>query len=215
MRGRWLAALVIVLGLAAGTAVGDDEVLDARSRNLVARVRAAYAGVSSLEALFDQTNEWELVEPRTPYRGRLYVEASGRLRLEYVEPQGHLLVADGEWVWTYVPESAQVVKSPAGAQGAIVARLFLDFLGGQRVQEVRWDGGDPEIVLDPDESLGLDELRVAVDGRSGIGRRFTWTDLEGNTSEYEIRESKLNVPLAEELFHFHPPEGVDVLELEG
>jgi outer membrane lipoprotein carrier protein len=213
----WIAWIVLsAAGAAASGAerpsVPDD--LDSRSIALLQKVRSAYENIRSVEAEFDQTNNWELVEPAVPYHGRLYVEAGGRVRLEYEEPKGHVLVADGEWLWTYVPESAQVIKSRLGSQGGVVARLFLDFLAGQRVRAVSWLADHAEIVLEPDPVLGLHELRVEVDGQ-GIGRRFVWTDLEGNTSEYVIRDSRMNVALGDSLFRFDPPPGVDVVELDG
>lgn len=205
---RW--ALPLVLSLSASGARADGAAWEAA---VLARVQEAYAGLESLEASFVQENDWSIHEDVQSYRGRLYVVTDGRIRIEYDEPKGHLFVADGTWHWTYVPESGQVLQSPAAPTGAPLSRLFLDVLAGRRVSSVSRSGDLVALELEPEPELGLASLTVFVDEHTGLGRRFRWSDLEGNTATYVFEESRTNVPLADDLFVFEPPAGVEVVTL--
>lgn len=202
--------VMAVLVMFAGSARGDDAAWEAR---VLARVQEAYETLVTLEATFEQENDWSFHEDAESYRGRLHVRTDGRLRIEYDEPKGHLFVADGQWHWTYVPESGQVLKSPAETTGAPLSRLFTDVLAGRRVASVSRAGDLVELELEPEPELGLSSLAVFVDERTGLGRRFRWTDVEGNTATYVFEEMRTNMPLADELFVFEPPKGVDVVTL--
>jgi outer membrane lipoprotein-sorting protein len=70
-----------------------------------------------------------------------------------------------------------------------------------------------EIGLEPEAELGLRSLTVFVDPATGLGRRFQWTDTEGNTATYAFRTARTNVPLSDGLFVFDTPSGVEVVEL--
>ncbi len=191
-------------------AADPDPVTDA----FLDRVRDTYSDIRTLWAAFTQVNEWELLEASDPYRGELWVDAAGHVAIAYSEPPGHRLVSDGTWMWTYVPESGQVLKSRVDRQGDAVARLFLDFLAGHRVREVEWADEYVELTLEPEEDLGIRELRVEVDRPSALARRFVWTDWDGNVSDYRILRSTPNVTVEPDRFTFEPPDGVDVVEIE-
>ncbi len=180
---------------------------------LLQRVREAYADVRSLRASFVQHNEWEIMEPAESYAGKVYLTRGGLLRIEYVEPEGHLLVSDGTWVWTYVPESGQVIKSPVSADANSASRLFVDFLEGRRVVRIARVGSIAEITLAPEEGSALKSLVVGVDPETGLGQTFAWTDREGNTARYTFLDFETNAVLDPGLFHFEVPEGVEVVTM--
>ena len=119
-RVRWgllsMSLMVATASMGATPALEDDAI--------VSRVREAYRAVRSLEASFQQRNDWDLMESETTYLGRLYVRDDGRVRIEYRVPEGHLFVADGTWLWTYVPESGQVLKQSADIRGRAVHQLW-------------------------------------------------------------------------------------------
>ena len=189
-------------------------VADPETDRVLADVRAAYETITTVRASFTQTNDWGLLAEEETYRGELCVTSDGRLRIEYVDPEGHLLVSDGTWLWTYIPESGQAVRAPARTTGDALRRLFLDFLAGQRLVDVQLDDTSATLTLEPEDELALRELAIRVDRRTGLGREYAWTDLEGNTARYVLTKMETNAALNDELFHFTPPSGVEVVELD-
>jgi outer membrane lipoprotein-sorting protein len=211
MIGRLALALVVLVLVPPAVAIADDE--PGWEDRVLARVRDAYGALETLEATFEQENDWSIHEEVQSYRGRLYVVTDGRIRIEYDQPEGHLFVSDGTWHYTYVPESGQVLKSRAEPTGAPLARLFLDVLAGRRVASVTRSGERVAIELEPERELGLESLTVFVNPETGLGERFRWTDMEGNTATYVFLTSRTNVDLSDDLFVFDPPRGVEVVEL--
>lgn len=181
---------------------------------ILSTVREAYAAVETVRGTFTQTNDWGLLAEEETYRGSLYVRTDGRLRIEYTEPEGHLLVSDGASLWTYVPESGQAVRSSSATTGDALRRLFLDFLAGQRLVRVEVDGNEATLFLEPEDELALKELAVRVDRRTGLGLEYRWTDQEGNTARYVMTSMETNAHLDDSLFEFTPPSGVDVVVLD-
>ena len=202
-------AFAIALAIGAGSAAADPA-----TDRLLADVRAAYESITTVRATFTQTNDWGLLADVETYRGELCVTSDGRLRIEYVEPKGHLLVSDGTWLWTYIPESGQAVRAAARTTGDALRRLFLDFLSGQRLVDVRLEESSATLILEPEDELALRELAIRVDRRTGLGREYAWTDLEGNTARYVLTSMETNASFDDELFEFTPPSGVEVVELD-
>jgi outer membrane lipoprotein carrier protein len=188
---------------------------DVTDAELLERVRARYSSIETLQASFEQVNDWDLLGESATYRGELSVSTDGRVRIAYSEPEGHVFVADGEWLWTFVPESGQVLKSAPGEDRTELSRLFLDFLAGNRVLRIDRTSSEADLVLETDDTSSLRELVVTVDTESGLGTRFMWIDAEGNTARYRFDSTRINRPLAPDTFVFHPPDGVDVVELGG
>jgi outer membrane lipoprotein carrier protein len=205
-----VAGLELVL---AGSAASGGPV-EGSEAALLERVRTTTAALHNLTATFEQRNDWELMPPDAPYVGKLFAAVDGRLRIEYEEPAGHLLVSDGARVWTYIPETGQVIESRVAEGAETAARLFLDFLAGRRVAELRWHGETAELALEPEAPGVLKRLVVEVETRSGLGRRFAWTDREGNTATYRFLTVETNVDLDPSLFVFEPPDGVEVVRID-
>ncbi len=206
---RWLS-LLTAFWVVSVPAQADEK----RDQEVVGRVREAYAKVHTLRASFVQVNNWEIVSPDAAYEGRIHLSRDGRIRIEYTEPDGHLLVSDGDWVWTYIPESGQVIQSPVTSDQGSAAKLFVDFLQDRRVVDVAWRDPIVEITLEPEEETSLRRLVVGVDAESGLGQTFAWTDREGNTAHYTFREFETNVRLDPQLFEFVIPEGVELVRLD-
>jgi outer membrane lipoprotein-sorting protein len=203
-----ILSIAVVTGVlpASGDGGDDEAFLD--------RVRAAYADVRTLRADFVQVNDWEIITPDAAYEGWIYLTRDGRLRIEYTEPDGHVLVSDGVWVWTYVPESGQVIQSPVSRDQGSASRLFVDFLENRRVVGMARRDSVVEITLEPEEEMALRRLVVGVDPESGLGQTFAWTDREGNTARYAFRDFDTNVRLDPRLFEFVVPEGVELVRLD-
>jgi len=171
-------------------------------------------GLKSLHARFDQQiiNADGLVEEKSS--GQLWIAHPNRFRWEYGGDFPELVVADGEKVWLYDEMLEQVTIRQQSSLTADSPLTLLTDLSQLDVQfDVRELGGDSGLELlelrahNPESQfervlLGLVDDQVLL---------MAMEDAFGLRTEIRFKDIKRNPSLNEELFHFTPPEGVDVI----
>jgi len=171
-------------------------------------------GLESLHARFDQQviNADGLVEEKSS--GQLWIAHPNRFRWEYGGDFPELVVADGEKVWLYDEMLAQVTIRQQSSLTSDSPLTLLTDLSQLDVQfDVRELGDDSGLDLlelrahNPESQfervlLGLDDDKVLL---------MAMEDAFGLRTEIRFKDIKRNPQLNEELFHFTPPEGVDVI----
>lgn len=170
--------------------------------------------LKSLHAQFDQQiiNADGLVEEKSS--GQLWIAHPNRFRWEYGGDFPEIVVADGEKVWLYDEMLEQVtVRAQSSLAADSPLSLLTDISQLDEQFVVRELGGDSGLDLlelrarNPESQfervlLGLENDQVLL---------MTMEDAFGLRTEIRFRDIKRNPQLDEELFHFTPPPGVDVM----
>lgn len=189
---------------------------------ILARAAAAYADVQSLQADFAMTMTNPLLRRTTNSRGTLYQRRPDRIALRFSEPEGDRIVGDGEYFWVYYPsvDEKQVIRMPAsqGASGGV--DLQAQFIGDPTERfEATLHGtedvaGRPAHVLTlvPRAQVGYTSLKVWLDTRDYLARRFEITEENGSVRRFELSGLRPNVRLGDDVFRFTPPAGARVID---
>jgi len=222
---RGLLALVTLLAAAPGAAAqqahGAPEV-----RELLGRAEARYDALTSMRAEFDQKIEIPLLGRERSGTGRWYQKGRGRFKMEFTEPPGDVIVADGTSLWLFYPSTHpnQVIRSTidANVTGAGMAdlqgRIFeqaaaaydAELVGREEVE------GRPTwlVVLTPREVSPYRRVRVWIDADDVLVRRFEIVEENETIRTVVLRNLRPDVPIDDEVFAFTPPPGADVFEGE-
>lgn len=186
------------------------------------RASAAYEKVRSLQAAFVQRVENPLLRTKTTSRGTLYQRRPDRFLMKFTEPEGDLILSDGQYFWIYYPsvDRRQVIRSPAAAGGAGGVDLQAQFLGDPiRRFASTLEGKDTVqgrgayvLTLVPREPVGYRKLKVWVDERDYLVRRFELTEESGKVQEFELHDLRINGTLADDLFRFTPPPDAHIVD---
>lgn len=171
-------------------------------------------GLESLHAGFDQlviSADGVVVEQSS---GQLWVAHPNRFRWEYGGDFPELVVADGEKIWLYDEMLEQVTIRQ---QSRLTADSPLSLLTDISQLDLQFDVRE----LGDDSGLDLLELRAhnpesqfervllgLVDNQVLL---MTMEDAFGLRTEIRFKDIERNPRLKEELFHFTPPDGVDVI----
>jgi len=200
---RHLLSVVLSL-LIAGPAVGAG----------VQRLQQLTESLTSFQAGFVQTLYDADGEPVQESRGAVIVKRPGRFRWDYKTPYEQQIIADGERLWIYDSELAQVtMKRVDRALGA--APILL--LSGSRPLgeqfELR-DLGEREglewVELTPRvQDTDFHKIYIGLDA-DGLGV-MELRDGFGQATQIRFNDFERNVPAPDELFSFVPPAGVDVI----
>ena len=182
-------------------------------------LRRSYSDVSGLSMFFEQVNSWvDVPEAGEKSKGTLWAAQGNRIRMEYSEPPGHLLVADGSRVWVYVPENKQAVVDTTGmGEGAALAEMIMDFLSEGHVTMLDSEerkGATCHVLLVEDISKpeGLESVKIWVDPRTWLARGLELRDVNDNLTSFTFWDVKRLEKVGADLFTFEAPPGVEVVE---
>ncbi|MDQ3698606.1 MAG: outer membrane lipoprotein chaperone LolA [Gemmatimonadota bacterium] len=185
------------------------------------RAIAAYAKVKTVRATFTQTLTNPLLGTKTEARGEVVQQRPQYVSVRFTEPAGDRIVADGEWIWIYLPSSnpGQVIRTPIGSDGSGVPDVTAQFLTAPRERYTVRDGGRGTAAGRPahilaltarDQTLPFTTANVWVDDADGLVRQFETTDPSGLVRRVTMTRLTTNGAVDREVFRFTPPKGVTV-----
>jgi outer membrane lipoprotein carrier protein len=208
--------LVAVFALALGLGAGAQP--QSTNERGAATLNAFLSGVRSLTADFKQelyAPDEHVIETQT---GKLSLQRPNRFRWSYAKPSELVMVADGKKLWMYDVELAQVTVSPLDASdGSSPAML----LSGDRdvrdqfnvVDTFTRDGLD-WIKLEP-KSGAADFRSVTIGFEGSAPRQLELVDGLNQITRIALSNVDVNPKLADSVFEFAPPAGVDVIGGKG
>lgn len=199
---RWVGALAAALLTlpAAAQAAALDEFLD---------------GVRTLSARFVQTQYDESGDVLSESSGTLQLSRPDRFNWTYEQPYRQLVVCDGQRIWIYDPDLEQVTRRDVrtALSGTPAALLSRDRSALDAFHLEPGDSADGLSVvrLVPKADDGdFAWIRVEFDGRVPVTLEFA--DRLGGRTLIRLHEVQVNRPIADRVFRFTPPPGVEVVD---
>lgn len=220
-----LASLMAV-GLLGSPGLGGSHAVRAQASGEDAGLRmleaasARFAGVERLCADFVQEIRVPLLGEERTSRGRLCQERPNLFRMDFTDPDGDQVVADGAFFWLYYPSMSpgQVVRLPVDPErgGMDFYREFLEDpagtydIGAGQAETV--DGARTlRIELTPRDDRGYRRAAVWIDRETRLIRRVELEEENGSVRRITLSNTRLDPPLAPDFFRFEPPAGVQVV----
>ncbi|HKY60671.1 MAG TPA: outer membrane lipoprotein chaperone LolA [Gemmatimonadota bacterium] len=211
--GAGLLALSLLHPTAGLGTQGDPE-------QVLRRADRALDGLTTLRAEFDQQVYNPVLERTTTGHGTLTYRSPELFRIAYSDPEGDVVVNDGERVWIYLPSSqpGQVIRQPAAASEV---QNPLTYLRDLRDRYVAVSGGTQTVAGRPTDRLVLTPagprapfmlLEVWVERETGFLRRVRTRTDEGVATTYTFVRLEPNARLSAGAFEFEPPRGVEIFD---
>ncbi|MBT8335235.1 MAG: outer membrane lipoprotein carrier protein LolA [Gemmatimonadetes bacterium] len=213
---RFRVALSTVLLLAAGGPL----VAQQQGAALLEDAGVRYAGLTTLCADFVQVLDNPILGDQTTSRGRLCQRRPNLFRMDFSDPEGDQVVADGDHFWVYYRSlnPDQVIRIPVDPSrgGLDFFREFLDDPTSKydiRSEEIEQIAGvtTMRLALDPLSPRGLESARVWVDPSARLIRKLEIVDENGLVRTLHLANFAFDPELVAGHFEFDLPEGVDVV----
>lgn len=210
--------LLIVTGMAVSASAAEPPVLS----EVISDLQNHYDSLDDLRADFLHQAPVALTGTTLTEKGVFYYKKPSRLRWEYTDPAGKLMVVNPEVTWIYLPNDNRVYRQKT--EEALASQMVVRFLTGMGQLEEdfslsfadpsRDDDGNYHIELKPREYLGgIDSLGLIIDSNTSFLAGYTITDPYGTTSTYTFTDPVINDGLPETLFFDDPPSGAPVEDL--
>ncbi|MFH1764807.1 MAG: outer-membrane lipoprotein carrier protein LolA [Gemmatimonadota bacterium] len=218
---RFSFFMVLALGhQGAGTLLADLSAQDATALSLMEEAGARYREVRGFCASFEQALAVPLLGETTFSAGSLCQETPNLFAMRFSDPEGDVLVADGESFWVYYPSSdpRQVLRFAMEVRpgGVDFHREFLEAPGKKYEmaylgQETLSGRSTHMISLKPFEPSGFQEARIWLDSQRSLILKARIGMENGSVRTVTLSGIQLNPPPDPERFKFVPPPGAQVI----
>lgn len=209
----WLWNL-IAISVAAGLAVTPARAAPVLSQVLNG-LEEHYNGSQALQLSFTET--YTLRGRARAERGELFLRKPGKMRWQYTSPAGKLFISDGKFIYSYSPQDGHAEKmklKEADDMRAPLAFLLgrLHFADDFREYRSRPEGEGLFITAIPkSDKLPYTEVSFLAMPDSTI-RRLEIKAQDNSTLRFTFENEKRNPAIAESLFRFSPPPGIEYVD---
>jgi outer membrane lipoprotein carrier protein len=179
-----------------------------------------YNHLSSFKANFTEIYQGPGVS-RTE-SGVLWLKKPGKMRWEYQEPREKLFLTDSHMAFFYVPGERQARKTPLRNLDDI--RSPLRYLLGKTKLEKELEGlsvaadktplkGGDTVLRGVPKGMKdrISDVLLEISPSFEIDR-IVIVEIDGTRTDFRFSNTQDNVAVADKLFHFTPPAGVEVIE---
>jgi outer membrane lipoprotein carrier protein len=222
MTGHRSLALALAGALAGGASL--PAAAQSSKNDPLDRAVAAWSRVKTARATFDQTIVNPLTGNTLRSSGEYQQQRPGKLSVRFNDPATDRIVADGRYVWLYLPSTTpgQVIRSRLGEGGTGTVDLTAQFLTSPRTRYDVSPLGTKTIAgrathvyrLVPRAGKGA-QFRSAVvyiDDKDASVRQFEVTESSGVERTVTLTSLRLNVPVDAAAVSFTPPAGTRVVD---
>ena len=211
------------IGLALAISVATTNTDASKQGDLLDRAVVAWARVRTVRGTFEQTIVNSLTGRTMTTTGEYQQERPGKLSVSFAEPANDRIVADGKFVWLFLPSSApdQVIKTPLGPGGTGTMDLPAQFLVAPRSKYAVTPSGAAtvggrathayELVPKSAQGAPFKTATVWIDDDAATIRQFEVTETTGVQRRIRLTSFKTNVPVDAKAFVFTAPAGARIV----
>jgi outer membrane lipoprotein carrier protein len=202
------AGMVLFLTSATAYSGSEDPTLKA--------LHSFLARLQTIEADFTQHVEESGGEVPQASRGRFSAKRPGQFRWDYREPFEQMILSDGESVYYYEVDLAQVSKTRAALLEETPAAFFVSDRPLNKtftltvVEDPIWKL--PGVRMVPLQEGSIQELTLTLHPQKDEILNLTVLDSLGNRSRFTFQKIRYNQALESGRFQFTLPEGVDLID---
>ena len=210
-----LALSIVVMGPPSALAQGPDPL------PLLEATAARYERVSQFCADFTQHLSVPLLGDDRTGSGQMCQARPNKFGMRFSDPEGDLVVADGEWVWLYYPslDPEQVIRF-AMADGAGSYDFHKEFLEDPATKyDVTYEADDEvagrqthRLRLVPRARSSYEAAVIWIDRQEPVLRQVRIEDENGTVRTITLERVDLEaIGLHDDWFTFTPPPGAHVI----
>ncbi len=207
----FMTRLVLLTALSVCVCMADQ-----LSDRVARKVQDRYNAAQTLSIQFVENYEVQ-GRRRPPESGTLTLRKQGKMRWDYAQPAGKLLVSDGKTVYLYTAGDNRVEKIPI--RDTEDMRAPLAFLLGhldlkKEFKDLQAHPGGDGIWLDgvaKSDRVPYEKVEMLVE-KDGSVRQLKVFGRDGSSMAFAFSNETLNPRVDDKLFHFVPPPGAEVVD---
>lgn len=216
---RTAALLALAVGMAVAATIPSPAAAQQEALAILERASRTHQELSGFCADFRQVVVNDILRETTRSRGELCQARSDRFEMRFTDPEGDRVVADGEYIWIYLPSTDPGQVFQSGLNGGGQFDLHREFLSdpGQRYRPTlegreEVDGRQTHVLfLEPITASPFLRARIWIDVEDSMIRRLEITEDEGFVRTVDLSSIRLNPEIPADRFRFEPPASAQVI----
>jgi outer membrane lipoprotein carrier protein len=203
--------LTIVVMLAVSLhAQGLRRVSDADARAMVEQIGSAASSVRTLEGDFTQVKSLRFLNDKMTSQGRMYYDATGKLRWEYVRPYTYVFILNGQKVYIHSSRGSQTIDVRQSRLFQGIAQVMMNSVTGKNLSAnndfstVLYTQGDEWVAeLTPrkkEMKQMFKTIRLHFDSASQKVSKVEMTEQSGDLTVITLKNVKTNGKIDAHLF---------------
>ena len=187
------------------------------AEDIVARLQKKYDAIRDASVTFDQSTVFGVSNAEQSVTGKLFMKKGNKYR---IETESQTTVTDGKSVWSYAKVNKQVLidKYKEDPKSFSPDKILVNVpdnytsivLGKEKV------GGTESTIVKLSPKTGKPNvkwMKFWVDTDNWLMRKVQILDISDNLTSYSISDTRLNPGIADSVFRFEVPPGVEVIDL--
>ena len=139
-------------------------------------------------------------------RGTFYLSRPGKLRFDYSEPKGNLLIADGDYIIFWDAKAKQASNEPISATpAAFLLKPHISLTDGLKVIAYEHAAGVIRVTVVEAKDPGAGSVTVVLGDQPMELRGWSLSDPQGSRTEVSFTGWKFGNALEPSLFKFQDP----------
>ncbi|MFW1676365.1 outer membrane lipoprotein chaperone LolA [Pontibacter sp. JAM-7] len=181
----------------------------------VAELTALLQSYDTFAADFDQITVAESGRSAQQTKGHISLAKPNLFRWQTIEPAPQEIVSDGRYLWIYDPDLEQVTRKTVNLQNNSAPAQILNGQVDQLLQEYQLEhpqgsGNDQLFVLTAREAQASFSI-IRLVFHQDVLSELMLEDTLGQRTTIVFKGARRNPDLAEEVFAFRVPKGVDLI----
>ncbi len=187
--------------------------------DLLIKLQKSYESVKTIQAEFEQVYRSKRFDEKKA-KGILTIAKPGKMRWDYDEPKGKVLVSDGKKMTLFDPEDRQAMVSDQPPKEKLP--VALSFLWGEAKLSETFrcelvPQAEKEKVLKctpkkPIPNVSEIDLTLSTDEPLMVTRSRVFDEI-GGESDIHFKKIRRNVEVSDKKFAFSPPPGTEVVSM--
>ena len=191
--------------------------------DIAQKLQSSYEKTKDLKANFIQEATLTSVKKTQREEGRVYFKNPKNMLWEYSNPKGKKLVINSKTAWLYLAKEQVAYKQKAESifQSKFLINFFAgsgkmqdDFVIKQAEPKAQDKDGNYLLMLIPREkTAACNSVMLTVDKNNFYILQVSFDDVMGNSTTLKFSNISINTGLAQKIFQFQPPSGVQIFEM--
>ena len=219
-RRHAILSVLLVWGATGAAAPVGLRAQDERAYEVLEAAGERYWGLETLCARFHQEIEVTLLGETRSGEGTMCQRQPSEFSMRFSDPEGDLVVVDGEFLWTFYPsmDAKQVMRfAAAGAEGRF--NFFKNLLEDPRGRfDATYQGIEEmdarpshKLTLTPRGPAGFRSAVVWIDAESDLITGVDIHDANESIRRVRLTDIRMDLEVPDDVFRFVPPPGARVM----
>lgn len=191
--------------------------------DVVQKIQSTYENTKDLKADFVQETTVKSIRKTERETGEVFFKNPKNMSWNYTKPQGKKLIINSQMAWLYLSQEKTAYKQKA--ESIFQSKLLINFFGGTGkltndfvIQYAKAGALDKDgnylLILTPKEKTpACNSVKLTIDKNNFYILQLSFDDALGNSTTLKFSNIYLNTGLAQKLFQFKPPKGVQVFDM--